>query len=119
MTPMRLVICWAEISGYMAACWRALAATPRVDLRVIAFEPTSKTFSDELVAGLNCRLLGTEQRNDTALITSLVKEHRPDVLYATGWFHAPYRQLVKDASLASVAKWMGVDTPWRGTLRQQ
>ena len=34
---MRIVICWSHVSGYMAACWRALAATPGVDLFVLGF----------------------------------------------------------------------------------
>jgi glycosyltransferase involved in cell wall biosynthesis len=116
---MRLVICWADISGYMAACWRALAAMGDVELKVIAFRPPPNTFSNDLVAGLNCRLLTPQEKFDAALISSLVKEHQPDVLYTTGWFHPPYRGLIEDPSLASVPKWMGVDTPWRGTFRQQ
>ena len=34
---MKVVICWSHISGYMAACWRALTCTPSIDLHVIAF----------------------------------------------------------------------------------
>ena len=118
-TAKRLVLCWADISGYMAACWRALAATSGVDLRVIAFAAPGNTFSSDLAVGFNCRLLSQQEKNDPALIASLVKEHRPDVLYTSGWFHEPYRKLIRDPSFASVPKWMGVDTPWRGTLRQQ
>ncbi len=117
---MRLVICWASISGYMAACWRALAATPEVELLVIAMTaPREHTFPAGLVAGLNCRLLDERERNDASLILSLVREHRPGVVYSTGWWHAPYRRLMADPSLASARKWIGIDTPWRGTLRQQ
>jgi glycosyltransferase involved in cell wall biosynthesis len=116
---MRLVMCWADISGYMAACWRALSSTPDVDLRIIATRPGGKSFSDDLVAGLNIRLLSRQEKDDPALIASIVKEHRPDVLYTSGWNHEPYRRLVSDPAMASVPKWMGVDTPWRGTFRQQ
>lgn len=116
---MRIVLCWADISGYMAACWRALSQVPGVELHVIAWESGSKTFSTDLVKDINCKLLTQEQKNDAALIKSLVKEAKPDVLYVSGWFHPPYRQLLHDADFESTPKWLGVDTPWWGTLRQQ
>ena len=34
---MRVLICWSHISGYIAACWRALVATADVELAVIAY----------------------------------------------------------------------------------
>src|SRR4051812_29726203 len=37
-STMNVVFCWSDISGYMAACWRALAAIEDVRLFVIAFE---------------------------------------------------------------------------------
>jgi glycosyltransferase involved in cell wall biosynthesis len=115
---MRIVICWPQISGYMVACWRALAAMPDVDLRIIAFDAGANSFSAELVGGLNCRLLNEQERGDAELIRSLVAAHDPEVLYISGWFHPPFRKLVTDPAFTSVPKWMGVDTPWRGTLRQ-
>ena len=70
---MRLLLCWADISGYMAACWRALAAEEGIDLRIVAWEAGQKTFANDLVRGLNCRLLTAEEKNDAGLIRSLVK----------------------------------------------
>jgi len=116
---MRLLLCWANISGYMAACWRALAATPGVELKIIAFEAGAKTFSNDLIRGIDCRVLTSADKNDAALIRSLVKDARPEILYVSGWFHPPYRALLSDAEFEGVPKWMGVDTPWRGTFRQQ
>ena len=33
--PLRVVFCWAEVTGYMAACWKMLAQRGSVDLHVI------------------------------------------------------------------------------------
>ena len=33
--PLRVVFCWAEVSGYAAACWQSLARVPGVDLHVV------------------------------------------------------------------------------------
>src|SRR5436190_84637 len=116
---MRLTLCWGDISGYMAACWRALSTTPGVELHVIAFDPGNNTFARDLVAGIDCRILSPAERADAALISSLVKQSNPDILYMTGWSHPPYRSLAFDENFDSIPKWIGVDTPWRETLLQQ
>ena len=64
---MRIVFCWLEISGYMAACWRALAAREGVDLQVIAFAPNTEgkaPFSPEVLAGVDHHLLDRQERAD-------------------------------------------------------
>lgn len=114
-----MVICWADISGYMAACWRALSAMPGVDLRVIAFASGQRTFSNELVADFNCQVIPQEQKNDEDLIFSLVRERQPEVLFTTGWFHRPYRKMIFSREYENIPKWIGVDTPWLATLKQQ
>jgi glycosyltransferase involved in cell wall biosynthesis len=103
----------------MTACWRALSREPDVDVKVIAFRPASGSFSDDLLAGIDARLLDEREREDAVLVSSLVREHKPDAVYISGWFQRAYRNLLTDRSLTSVKKWMGVDTPWRGTLKQQ
>ena len=55
---MKVLICWSHISGYMAACWRALAASG-VDLSLLAFRTevagsgTQAAFKDDVVGGLD------------------------------------------------------------------
>ena len=114
-----MVLCWAAISGYAAACWRALAARGEVELRVIAFEAGPAMFDNDIVRGIECRLLNEKEQQDEQLIRSLVLDWRPDVLYTSGWFHPPYKRLMSEPELRAVPKWIGVDTPWIGTFRQQ
>jgi glycosyltransferase involved in cell wall biosynthesis len=116
---VRLVVCWPEISGYMAACWKALTTVPGIDLRLIAHVAPGGTFDAALVEGLNVRLLAGDERDDVDLIASLVREREPDLLYLTGWFNAAYRTIARSPEFANIPKWMGLDTPWRATLRQQ
>jgi glycosyltransferase involved in cell wall biosynthesis len=115
---MRLLLCWSHISGYITACWRALASMPGVELKIIAFESGGEAFSTELVRGLDCRLLSLKEQEDVDLVASLVRERRPELFYVTGWFIKPYRALATNPEFASAKKWMGVDTPWWGTPRQ-
>jgi glycosyltransferase involved in cell wall biosynthesis len=120
---MRVVICWSDISGYMAACWRALARVPGIDLHVIGFAPTDAAniafVGDRLLQGVSHALLPADGRNDAAAIERMVVERKPDVMVLAGWLHAPYVRLASCPALASARLVIGVDTPWRGDLRQR
>jgi glycosyltransferase involved in cell wall biosynthesis len=118
--PCRVLFCWSDISGYMAACWRALHAHPDVDLFVIAFQArTATAFTDQTMAGIPCRLLDLQERQDVNLIRAIALEHQPTAIVIGGWFHPPYRQLARAPDLADRPRVMGMDTPWRGDLRQR
>jgi glycosyltransferase involved in cell wall biosynthesis len=116
----RVVFCWSDISGYMAACWRALHAHPNLDVFVVAFQArTATAFADQTMAGIPCRLLDLHERQDASLIRATVLEHQPTAIVIGGWFHPPYRQLAHAPELADCHLVMGMDTPWRGDLRQR
>lgn len=111
---VRVVFCWSAISGYMAACWKELAARPGIDLHVIAHgSDGDASFHADLLNGLSHRLLGGNERDDAAVIQALVAERQPDIVMTTGWWLAPYRTLVHSQRLAHAKFVMGVDSPWR------
>lgn len=115
----RVVFCWAGLSGYMAACWRALQG--RVNLRVLAFagEAGSAPFAAGLMEGIDATLLDAEKKEDGAYVAELVTGAKPDVVVLCGWFHKPYTALVKHPALQGVKFVMGMDNPWLGTARQK
>lgn len=111
---MKVVFCWSVISGYMAACWRELAARPGIDLHVIAHPSAGSTaFQSELLDGVSHRLLNTAEQHDISAIERLVAEHAPDVVAMTGWWLKPYRHLVHARPFERTKFVMGVDSPWR------
>jgi glycosyltransferase involved in cell wall biosynthesis len=115
----KVVVCWSDISGYMAACWRSLAELPEIELFVIAFQARTQTvFSDELMKGIPCRLLDIQERDDRGLIEQLIGEKNPDVLIVCGWFHTPYRQLAFSPRFQNLKFIMCMDTPWWGSWKQ-
>ena len=115
----KVVFCWSDISGYMAACWRALQAIPEIEVFVIAFQARTKSaFSDELMQGIPCRLLDLQERDKAELIEQLVSQQNPDVVVLCGWFHSPYRQLAFSSALRDVKFIMGMDTTWVGNWKQ-
>lgn len=119
---MKITICWTGMSGYMAACWRELAARSGIDLHVVCFAPQSAdgqaAFDQAIVDGLSCTLLTTPQQADRALIEESVASFAPDVVIITGWAHGPYRALLNSPRLQDARFVMAMDTPWRSDWRQ-
>ena len=117
---MKVVICWSHVSGYMAACWRALAKREGVQLHVIAFAPEGDAaFSQNIMEGLSCELLDPVKRNDAAYVRDCVASHAPDVVVIPGWLHHPYVLLANEAKLKQARFVMGIDTSFTGSWRQR
>ncbi|MEH2048732.1 glycosyltransferase family 4 protein [Nostoc sp.] len=116
---LKVVFCWTDISGYMAACWRALHQSLDINVFVIAFQARTETaFSDQLMQGIPCRLLNLQERRDANLIKRLLLSESPDVVVICGWLHKPYRQLAFISEFQKTALIMTMDTPWWGTWKQ-
>jgi glycosyltransferase involved in cell wall biosynthesis len=120
---VRVVICWTEIAGYTAACWRELAARPGIDLLVLAWPSnlarSGTQFQRSILDGINVRLLEPHEQQDRPLVADLVAAHRPDVVLTGGWAERPYRDLIREPRLAASRLVLAMDTPWKGTLRQR
>ncbi|MBL0928290.1 MAG: glycosyltransferase family 4 protein [Phycisphaerales bacterium] len=117
------VICWTDVSGYMASCYRAMAARSDVRLSVIARKVDAQLshagFKDDLLRGVDAELLTWDELSDIPRVTNLVASKKPDVIVVCGWAVPSFRALATDPRLASAAKVMGMDTPMLGTLRQR
>ena len=120
---MNIVICWTQMSGYMAACWRELAGLPGIRLHVLCYrdaEPSSVTaFDMSLLEGIEHTFLDDAQRHDGTLISRLVTESQPDAVMIAGWVNHAYRKLAFDSKLAKARFLFAMDTPFRGDLRQR
>ena len=120
---MKVVICWSQVTGYTAACWRALAAQEGIELYVILAKSVSNktqyAFNGSVTNGLNCRFLSELEKDDCDLVARLVIEAKPDVIVLCGWFHAPFNKLIIRPKLSDKKFIMGMDTPWQGTWRQR
>jgi glycosyltransferase involved in cell wall biosynthesis len=117
---LKVVFCWSDISGYMAACWLALNDSTEVDVFVVAFQALTETaFGSRLMEGIPCKLLNLEDRHNSTLIEQLVVSQHPDAIVIGGWLHQPYCKLVSVEKLQDTAFIMGMDTPWQDNLRQR
>lgn len=114
---MRVVICWAGISGYALACWEALAALSGVKLKILAL-PYSSAFEEKTKTRLDLTILCKEEYNCSKKIAKRVVEFRPDVVVISGWVTKGYNGLPFCKELQSASFFLAMDTPWRGDLRQ-
>lgn len=118
-TPLRVVFCWSEISGYMAHSWRLLSEDPDIDLHVVAFGDSNKTeFSHELMAGISWTALSGSARSDDELIFETVAGRKPDVVLVSGWSNIAYDKLIFSRRLMKSAFAMTIDTQWLGNTKQ-
>jgi glycosyltransferase involved in cell wall biosynthesis len=119
---LRVVFCWAEASGYMGACWRALAARPDIDLHIIypeqIFNWQTNRFQHEL-AGLSSERFDAKAPSIEKWLVDAVERQRPDVMVVCGWIYWPYTRVVQSPRLERVRMVLGMDSPWRGSLTQR
>ncbi|MEM7577873.1 MAG: glycosyltransferase family 4 protein [Planctomycetota bacterium] len=119
---MRILICWSNLSGYIAACWRALSQTPGVDLRIVAYDPRANTnapFDRDLVDGLDVTWInGTDHASSAATLGGLIPGDF-DVAVVPGWMNPSYVQLAQRFRQSGLPTCMTIDHPWQGTLRQR
>lgn len=121
--PLRVVFCWAEVSGYAAACWRSLARRPGIDLHIVHIDRLGAAPNPfdvaTLLEGISNQLLDTAATNLDDVILRAVAERDPDVVVFCGWVFWPYTRLVNAPELRRARKLLGMDTPWRGTFLQR
>ena len=118
---MKILFCWTDISGYMAACWRALAAREGVAVTVLASGPgAAAAFNALLMHGLHWIRLNPGGRTDAAAIQAHVSRLAPDVIVIAGWLSPAYRRVAYRVAAGGRTRLiLAMDTPWRGTVRQQ
>lgn len=116
----RVTFCWNRLTGYAAACFRALAARPGVELRVVAFEAyATAPYDARLLAGFEQTILPAGVGRDDPAVASAALGQRPDVLVISGWAHPPYRRLVDQVRGSPTRLVLAMDTPRRPGWRQR
>lgn len=121
--PLRVVFCWAEVSGYVAACWRALARRPGIDVHVVHIDRVGNTPNpfhlDPLLEGVSNDMLDADVPDLDRRLLEVVAGRDPDIVVLCGWVFWPYTRLVRAAPLRRARMLLGMDTPWRGTFVQR
>jgi glycosyltransferase involved in cell wall biosynthesis len=117
---MNITYCWTSPSGYLASCIAELAKRDGVNVTLIHWEVADEApFSAADIRVNQQHVLSERDRNNFALVKSLVVNSHPDVVFIVGWSHPPYVKLVYDGDLQRTRFVIGADTPIRFDWRQQ
>lgn len=118
---MTVIFFWTGVTGYMAACWRALAAMPGIKLKLF-IEVKRNGSTDyrhaEVLAGLDYDLRFEEESLDRAALRRKVQDLRPDVLVVLGWRCKMCRFVATDRSFGRIPKLFAFDMTFAFTLRK-
>lgn len=120
---MKVLIFWSHVSGYMGACWRALAAHPGVDLFVVARrsggQKANTAFRETVMQGVPCELLDSDAPIKVDDVRRVLSAQKPDIVVINGWHTPTYTRIPQLPEAAGARFIMAMDTPYRGTLRQR
>jgi glycosyltransferase involved in cell wall biosynthesis len=116
---VRVTFLWPEISGYMAACWGALAKRPGVQISILAIEPSAATntqFSLETVKSLDVTFMERRRIEDSRAVNVTLASHTPDAIVVSGWWNPAYRAATAPLRARGTSIIMAMDTPFRSSL---
>jgi glycosyltransferase involved in cell wall biosynthesis len=118
---MNIVILWTGVTAPMAACWRALAATPGVKLTVFSeLHRHAQTAYDEpaLLTGIDHQLRYSDEPLDRAALVERIEALRPDAMIVLGWRSEMCRAAVESPALTAIPKLLAFDLQFAYTLRK-
>ena len=120
---LSIVFCWAEVTGYMAACWQALARRPGIDVHVLhtrkLFQRQNPFDLDPLMNGISNEEFSKDTPQINEWLIDAVAKKKPDVMVVCGWIFWPYTRLMAAKELEHSRVILGMDSPWRGTAVQR
>src|SRR6185503_5018788 len=95
---IRVTFCWAEVTSYMAACWRALAKRPGIDVHVVHPQQLSAGVNPfladpMLLHGISNEMFSASAPKIDRWLLNAVAGRRPHVVVLCGWLYKPYSAL--------------------------
>jgi len=118
---MKILFVWTGLTSYMGDCWRALAAQPGVELKVIIVQQAHAVNqiafqTADVLRELDARIVDDDRPTDAVLVQELEK-WCPDVMFIVGWRAKVCRWLVENPQWRDTRKVCCFDMPWRWKLR--
>ena len=116
MSNLKVLFVWTGVASYMADCWRALARSEDVDLKVVIVDRPGgygTAFQDEEV------MRGLDWRKESAFGgVETFAGWRPDVMFVVGWRAPVCRAYATCRGWRDVPKICCFDMPWEWKLRK-
>ena len=114
----RVLFVWTGVTSYMADCWRALAQSSDIDLKVVIDRAnTAKDLAfDEaqVLRGLDCTIVSGDAESAFASLGDWI----PDAAFIVGWHSPVCRAVAQSVRYRDVAKILVFDMPWEWKARK-
>ncbi len=114
---MKILFLYAEITGYLMGCLRALRAHPQVS-EIRAYQALKLPENDFRPQSETNLLVRDAINRSAADLWPEISAYQPDVVFVSGWMFRKYYQLARRLRKSGAVLIIGNDTPWYGTLRQ-
>ncbi len=114
----KIAILYSNLSGYTAACQRALKKRSGAELLVVHWPVDAEAPFNERVYGHIDHRYSRDQYDAEGIIR-LLDDFSPDVLLISGWMDKAYLTAARDQRKKGITVVAGSDTQWTGDLRQQ
>jgi len=118
LNTRRIAVLFSRLSGYMAACLKALKHEYGVKLLVYRWRPSSNApFEERHFESIDA--LHTKQDETNAELAETVHRFAPHGILMAGWMDRDYLQVARQIRRDGVPVVAGCDTQWSGSLRQR
>jgi glycosyltransferase involved in cell wall biosynthesis len=114
---LRVAVLYAQLSGYMNACLKALADMERVELFVANMRVSNDApFEESIFSWIKDRYQWEKDVDEDELISRL-ERFRPDLILASNWHNSGYRKALKSFGGRAIRIY-GMDNQWLGRPKQ-
>ena len=119
--PIKIVLLYAEVVGYVVGMLKALALCGRpVSIDVVYWDKKHVNSTRFAIHELECVRFHARSSFSDAQLSRLLSEADPQVVLVSGWMDRGYIRAVRDHRSAGgrAVVVCGIDDQWHGTLRQ-
>lgn len=114
---VNILFLYSELAGYFLACVNALVENHPVKVRIIRWDvnkeaPFKFKFNDKI------EVLDKGDFSKAELEKNCIN-FQPDLVYSAGWMDKDYMKIVRRFKKQGIPVIAGVDSPWRGNLKQK
>lgn len=106
-----------ELAGYLVACLKTLSETHPVEVHVIRWPVNSVAPFQFSLEGENIHYYERENFNHQQLLDFAINLN-PEIILCSGWIDKGYNKVCKYFKSKNINTVMGLDNPWRNTVRQ-
>lgn len=115
-----ILFLWSGVSGYMAACWKALQRTQIERILVVVKKGGPATdFGDETMIGVEWEAREQGFWRGIHQVGRLLEKAEPDAVVLGGWSDRAYLLATLARRDRRCPLILSVDNVWKGSLRQQ